>query len=79
MPVEQGPVNPAPDPVARGDTPGHVAQFDAHYHEPTMFPNAISDEVGVGARDFHKLGAAEGRGRMDPMDEYRLLGDGTHA
>jgi hypothetical protein len=80
-PVANGPIDGGmPDPIRRGDTPARppIGRFrfetePVHYEIRGEFgqPRALVGE------DYR--GAQQPPGRMNPMDEYRLLSDGSHA
>jgi hypothetical protein len=79
-PVAGGPYDGGmPDPIRDGDTPSRPAMtrylYDTEpvYYEISGLFAQTRELVGEAFR-----GAQQPYGRMNPMDEYRLLGDGSH-
>lgn len=81
-PVEFGPLDGGlTDPIRDGDTPTRPALSRFFFNRERWHPDISGDFTRPNREivgDANRQ-AAMPVGRMNPMDEYRLLGDGSHA
>lgn len=81
--VQEGPLTRSADPIRRGDTPARFATSRFYHDLRPWIPDEIElwseDEDRYSIERQQNVAGGMVRGRMDAMDEYRMLHDGSHA